>query len=195
MEYFQCEVVQYLDDLETYGIKLYLSQDASSYIDIILGSHCNEVHRIQNNDFITFKNFLKCLGFSSGVGSSIILLRRVFLNHFCMDCIIAILLCIVCACMIAFIPIVLYYNIAVINSHHQFLRMLEITSKVLCPSVILLIANIFITTFILSRVRNYYSDINDNKLTVLFLFTSVIVQYISLSLPDYYCCQFIPLCI
>ena len=195
MEYFQCKVVRYLDDLETYGVKLYLSQDASSYINIILGSHCNEVHRIQNNDFITFKKFLKYLGFLSTVGSSIILLRRVFLNHFCMDCIIAILLCIVCACMTAFIPIVLYYDIAVINTHHQFLRMLEITSKVLCPSVILLIAIIFITTFILSRVTNYYSDINDNKLTVLFFFTSVIVQFISLSLPDYYCCQFIPLCI
>ena len=196
MEYFQCKVVRYLDDLETYGVKLYLSQDASSYIDIILGSHCNEVHRIQNH-FITFKRFLTSfLGTVSTVGSSIILLnRRVFLNHFCMDCIIAILLCIVCACMIAFIHIVLFYDIAVINTHHQFLRMLEITSKVLCPSAILLFAIIFITTFILSRVRNYYSGINDNKLTMLFTFTSVIVQLISLFLPAYYCCQFIPLCI
>lgn len=155
MEYFQCKVVRYLDDLETYGVKLHLSQDESSYIDVILGSHCNEVHRIKKNHFVTFKKFLTSFlaGMVSIVGPSIILLSRIFLSHFRMDCIIAIILCIVWACIIVFTPIFLFYEMAIINTHHQFLRMLEITSKELCPSAILLIAIIFITTFIPSSQK------------------------------------------
>ena len=51
MEYFQCKVARYLHDLESYGV-MHLSQDESSYIDIVLGWHCNERYRID----VTMRN-------------------------------------------------------------------------------------------------------------------------------------------
>ena len=80
MEYFQCKVARYLHDLESYGV-MHLSQDESSYIDIVLGWHCNERYCID----VTMRNhFIISLFFGMGfiVGPLFALFGRVFISNF-----------------------------------------------------------------------------------------------------------------
>ena len=201
MKYFQCKVATYLHDLDAFHV-LHLSQDESSYIDIILGSHCNEGYRIDivmKNHFVYNNEFIFLFLIMASILGPLLLLSGTAIHHFCMSCtvvIIGIVLCVLCACMLIITPALYYYEMAIVNTHHQFLRILEVSLKVFCYYAIFFIAIVLITSFILlllSRiilVKNCLITIS-----IIFLSTLLVMSTsTSPSLPNY-CCQLIPVCI
>ena len=202
MKYFQCKVASYLHDLDSFGV-VHLSQDESSYIDIILSSHCNEGYRtdvMMRNHVIINNEFLFLFSLMSFItGVIFALYGRVFIRNFCMGCtivMIGIVLCILCACILVITPVLYYYEMAIITTHHQFLRILEVLSKVFCHYAILFIAIMLTTSFILFILSRMSVRIVGNCLitTSIVSLSSILVVVISPSLPNY-CCQFIPVCV
>ena len=57
MKYFQCHVVTYLQDLYIDGV-LHLSQEESSYINLVVGSHCNGRYTRHTNSLLCIFSFL-----------------------------------------------------------------------------------------------------------------------------------------
>ena len=157
---------------------------------------------VTRNQSVTYNNkFISFLVMASIILSLFVLSGRVVISQVCGGCIVVIvgiLLCVLCVSVYVLIitPALYYFEMAIINTHHQFFRILEVLSKVFCHfslPPILFIATMLITSCILSRrpvrvARNHFIT-----LLIILLSTALIMSTGPL-LPNY-CCQFIPVCV
>jgi archaellum biogenesis ATPase FlaH len=205
MEYFQCRVVNYLHDLDSFGV-VHLSQDESSYIDIILSSHCtciyNEGYRYSIRTLlIVICRYMTMMLLFIGVLCIIVgflfalfgSLLSLFSSPYYVTCystviIVGIVFCILCACILNITPGLFYYEMVIINTHHQFIRIIEVLSKVFCHYAIIFIAIILNISFIITLISRSVYVVTTWQCIILLLLIA------SSSLPTY-CCQFIPVCI
>ena len=184
MEYFQCEVVHYLQHLYTSGV-LHLSNDESSYIYLVINSHCEGW--VTRSYSIIYKYFyVIVVGIAIIAGST-----RFCLNAYIMWVLIGII-CIIWFWAVLIEPTALIYELTVKSAHYRILRFLEFTSKSVCQCTISLVS-VMLTTYTLSKLsmtNNFCSQIIYSILTLLSIFCFVF-QF----MPRNYCCQFIPLCV
>lgn len=173
MEHFQCEVVTHLQSLYTFGL-FQLSDNESSFIDLIIGLHCSRGYystSFISSVFLMFTSLIK-MGFMWKYSTNIDLMIIRW----------------------AWVPIAygLYeyaltiYKFDIKVAPH--LRILEITTKWLCHYVIIFIG-LFIMYTAISR-----SSIRISFFVVLPTFIMYIIIYKEVSVTQY-CCQLIPLCV
>jgi hypothetical protein len=187
-------VVSYLRDLKLYGV-MHLSPDESSYI--ILGSHCNgyRINFMIGNYSVSSKEFIALMALI--MGPLFFISGRIFTYSLCIGYTVAIIgiviyiLCFSILVALCIVPIVRYYLTAIINTHHQLLRTLEVLSKVFCHYVIIIVIMLMTSSILLLRIVPVARNC---LITILMIFFSIIVLFTTLSLSDY-CCQFIPACI
>ena len=206
MNHFQCQVVNYFQDLYTSGV-LHLSEDESSYIHLVVGLHCNGGFYTTRNLFTDNLKFYvnTAFGICSVLVSSF-LTAYTYTNCYCrilnilvgLFIISVIMLIILCGSYSLIIePAFLIYELDVKTARH--IRFLEIISKSVCQFVIFFITITFILTSILLRLPQHLISINtDNQWLCLFcVFLSVffIQSFIGYLSIQHYCCRFIPLCV
>ena len=170
MKHFKCEVVSVLQDLYTSGV-LQLSNNESSYIDLVVALHCNRGY--YNNVFISMSFMLM---FSSA-------LDRATYTRMSWVVIVFMLIC--------ELALRIYkFDIKIV----PHLRILEIISKCLCEYIIIVIPVILVHMTIMRLLMR-----NSSIATGLFVVAYSIIAcytfiYKKVSVQQY-CCQFIPLCV
>ena len=216
MNYFQCHLVSYLQDLYASGL-VHLSEDESSYIHFVVGSHCNSGYYVTKNPA---KEYLYVSIIFFIISCTIYLLfYRVFhranANRFCkflMFCTLAVLS--ITLAIISFIMIILFSYIMIINpallifesnikAAVLHLRILEIISKLVCQYIIsfLIIMMLFCTLkSVLSIILRFTTNVIVRNWLISFDIilicstVSTVTLLMHQSIPQY-CCQFIPLCV
>ena len=176
MEHFQCEVVDYLQVLYTSGV-LQLSDNESSYIDLVVGLHCTRHYLTRHFDsvywfsFVVSKLSLRFFGFNG--------------NH------------------VMFTSIIFYGSCELALQFYEFdikiapqLRILEIVSKLLCQYACMFTA-IGLMYIIARRLSLRNCIIATGTISV--IYCSVVVCYTHMHMYVYsmpqYCCQVIPVCV
>ena len=172
MKHFKCEVVSVLQDLYTSGV-LQLSNNESSYIDLVVALHCNRVYF--NNVFISMY-FMLMFSFAPDRATYRRMSRVVIVFVLICDSELALRI----------------YKFDIKSVPH--LRILEIISKCLCEYVIIVIPVILVHMTIMRLLMR-----NSSIATVLFIIAcssigSYTFIYKKVSVQQY-CCQFIPLCV
>ena len=223
INYFQCHVVSYLQDLYASGL-VHLSEDESSYIHLVVGSHCNGGYYTTKNPAIGSKEYLyvSIILSLSGTLLNCLLFHRVFHRANANRCCKFLLGCASAALSVKvtiafFIGIIMLFYMIIqpallifelnIRTAARHLRILEIISKSVCQYNIIVsfITMMFICTFksvlpIILRLSTFTTNVIVRNCVIscddsLIWFTvSSIILLVHLSIP-HYCCQFIPLCV
>ena len=137
MEYFQCGVVSHLQDLYTSGT-LQLSEDESSYIKLVISGHCKGVYRNNmlpniydiNNTNVSYTKTVPTLIIIIGTYVILSWLGTRYRNfHLTITSIFMGFVFIIIPVTNVMLSI---YELAIKSAHHPTLRVLEITSKLVC---------------------------------------------------------------
>ena len=179
MEHFQCEVVSVLRDLYTSGV-LQLSNNESSYIDLVVAFHCSMRYFSRGNFIISLTSYsficmYLCVEVFFTPDHATYRMSWVYVA------VIALVLC-------EHALRIYEFDIKIV----PHLRIIEIISRCLCEYVIIVIPITLVHMTIMRLLRR-----NSIIATVLFLIASGIVllyTFTKVSVPQY-CCQFIPLCV
>ena len=193
MKYFQCHLVTYLQDLYIDGV-LHLSKDESSYVSLVVGSHCNGRYITSTSFMYSFSFLYPCLYVYGAIFTFNLIFPMFFEFHHCVRFarwlnIIFIITTVILGLCLYFGPVLCIYELNIKNA--CYLRILEIVLKLLCKFVILLISITLL--YALEKLLRLSSFIIVNSLiAVVVLVWPIVIIFIP---PLHYCCQFIPVCV
>ena len=175
MEHFKCEAVSVLQDLYTSGV-LQLSNNESSYIDLVVALHCNRGYFVTNLFSNVFIYMYFIMMFSSTPDRA---------TYTCVSWVYVVVIVFV-LCELALH--IYEFDIEIV----PHLRILEIISKCLCEYVIIFIL-VTLVCMIIMRLLMRKSIIGTGLIVI--AYSGIAIYNFIYASVRQHCCQFIPLCV